>query len=132
MSSVEQHDVRRTFLDHVGRIRIVERGGANWIYVGSIGDGGVDDLLGPISPPFQNGWTNSLGDDAPVSFTLVNGWVHIRGGFSGGADGTVVFTLPDGYRPAYQVPMVIPTGDPGHYATVIVGTNGDVVFGTTV
>lgn len=102
------------------------------MYVGTFGFDGVDDLLGPESPPFQNGWTNSFGGNAPVAFTLVNGWVHIRGGFFGGADGTVVFTLPPGYRPKYQQPMVIPTTTPGHFATCVVNVDGTVVFGTVV
>lgn len=125
-------NLRSTLLDHVKRIRDLERGGSIWIYVGTPGLDGVDALLGPDSPPFENGWTNSLGSDAPVSFMRISGWVHIRGGFFGGADGTVIFTLPVGFRPVYPQPMVIPTHDPGHFATVVANVDGTVVFGTTV
>lgn len=105
----------------------------DWTYVGTAGLDGVDSLLTYESPPFENGWTNVLGDEAPVSFMhTIAGWVHIRGGFFGGADGSIVFTLPVGYRPVYQQPMVIPTSTPGHFATVVVNTDGTVVFGTVV
>lgn len=105
----------------------------DWIYVGTVGVDGVDSLLTNESPPFQNSWTNSLGGDAPVSFMhTIAGWVHIRGGFLGGLDGTTIFTLPVGFRPEYVQPMVIPTPNPGHFATVVVNVDGRVVFGTVV
>jgi hypothetical protein len=104
-----------------------------WIYVGTTGVDGVDSLLTVDSPPFQNSWTNALGDEAPVSFLLTfNGWVHLRGGFAGGADNTTVFTLPVGYRPPYRQEMVIPTGSDVDYATCVVETDGTVVYETTV
>lgn len=132
MSSVEQSGLRDTLLDHVGRIRYLERGGSPLIYVGTAGIDGVDDLLTPDSPPFENGWTNSLGDPGPVRFTRLNGIVHIWGGFEGGADGTTIFTLPVGYLPSYQQPAVIPTTDVAHIATVVINFDGTVVFGTTI
>lgn len=96
-------------------------------------DGPWHNVGDPGEPPFENSWTNALGDEAPVSFILTaNGWVQIRGGFTGGADGTTVFTLPVGYRPAYRQEMVIPTTSATDFATVVVGTDGTVVFGTVV
>lgn len=134
MSIVEQTTFASALREHATRLRTLERlADDSWIYVGTVGLDGVDDLLGPLSPPFENDWTNSLGDQAPVSFCrTLNGWIHIRGGFFGGADGTTIFTLPFGFRPQYQQPMVIPTNVPGHYATVIVNVDGTVVYGTTV
>ena len=89
-----------------------------WHYVGDPGE-----------PAFENSWANAGGADAPVSYIkTMNGWVHIRGAFIGGAQNTVVFTLPVGYRPAYQQEMVIPTTAATNYATCVVGTNGSVLF----
>lgn len=90
----------------------------------------VDD---PGEPPFENGWGNVGGSEAPVSFAKdCDGWIHIRGGFEGGVASTVVFTLPVGYRPDYQQPAVIPTTSPTNFATVIIGTNGEVLYLDTV
>lgn len=132
MSSVEQASLRGTLLDHGGRLSDIERGGSPLIYVGTVGLDGVDDLLTPDSPPFQNGWTNSLGRGGPVRFTRLNGLVHIWGGFTGGADSTVVFTLPAGYRPEFLQPMNIPTEDLLHVATCAVDSDGTVTFGTVL
>lgn len=133
-----QIDASLVLREHRERIRALEANLVNskdgaWIYVGTVGFDGVDLLITLDSPPFQNSWTNSLGPDAPVSFVrTASGWVKMRGGFYGGVDGSVVFTLPVGYRPAFRQQMVIPTGTPNHYATAVVGTSGDVVFGTVV
>lgn len=132
MSSVHQVDGPYALRDHVERIRGLERSGALWIAVGSYGLDGVDDLLTPDSPPFQNGWTNSLGDEPPVAFTIVDGWVHIRGGYVGGGDGTVVFSLPVGFRPLQRQRHVGTTALVNHYSTYYIEPNGDVVFGTVV
>jgi hypothetical protein len=103
------------------------------IFVGTAGVDGVDALLTPESPPFQNGWTNSLGNDPPVSFVrTVTGFIHISGGFYGGSNGTVVFTLPLKYRPASTERFVIGTSADNHVATYHVLSTGDVVFGQII
>lgn len=133
MSTVDQFTVGGVLRDHVDRLRGLERSGSPRIYVGTAGVDGVDDLITPESPPFQNSWTNSLGVDDPVWFTRINGWVHIGGGFLGGADGTVVFTLPVGFRPAGRVgPIPIGTSDVAHVSTCYIESTGDVVFGTVI
>jgi hypothetical protein len=132
MSSVHQVDGPYALREHRNRLRALEDSGALFIFVGSYGLDGVDDLLTPDSPPFQNGWTNSLGDEPPVAFTIVNGWVHILGGYVGGGDGTVIFTLPIGYRPLARARHVGGTGLANHYSTYYIEPNGDVVFGTVV
>lgn len=131
---VQEPGLTQILWEHEQRIKSQElRGDEGLIYVGTVGLDGVDDLITDDSPPFKNDWTNSLGDDSPVAFLrTLNGWVHLRGGFTGGLDGTVVFTLPAGFRPQYQQPMVIPSGSLGHFATCIVQANGDVLFGTVV
>lgn len=86
----------------------------------------------PGEPAFENGWDNLGSPEAPVSFMLCRGWVHLRGGFAGGADDTTVFTLPAGYRPEYQQEMILPTTSDLSYATVVVGTDGQVVYRDTI
>lgn len=52
---------------------------------------------------FQNGWTNWGAPYAECEYILdANGWVNIQGVAAPGttANGTVVFTLPAGYRPS--------------------------------
>jgi hypothetical protein len=108
-------------------------GDERWIYVGSPGVDGVDDLLTPDSPPFQNGWTNSFGSDPPVSFRrTLNAWAHIRGGYAGGGSNTVVFILPPGFRPEFRQRFTCGTASPAHYATYYVEPTGEVVFGQVV
>ena len=103
------------------------------IYVGTVGVDGVDDLLTPESPPFQNGWTNALGDEPPLSFVRsVTGFIHLNGAFFGGGNGTVIFTLPVKYRPAKTQRFVIGTTSDTHYATYHILTTGEVVFGSVV
>lgn len=99
-----------------------------WIYVGTTGVDGVDGLLTGDSPPFTNG-TNVLGAEAPVSFMkLGNGDVRVRGGFKDMSAGDVIFTLPTGYRPAYDQPLEGSLADGSGAFTYIIGANGDVTF----
>ena len=52
-----------------------------------------------ITPTLLNGWV-VLTDSYPVSYMKDNfGFVHIRGVVSGGSLGTVIFSLPNGYKP---------------------------------
>lgn len=118
--------------EHAERLRALERSGGPWIYVGTIGMDGVDALLTPDSPQFVNGWTNSLGPDPPVSFGILNGWLHIRGGYVGGANNTTVFILPVGYRPSHRMRYVCGAALVNHYATYYIEATGEVVFGQVV
>lgn len=131
---VQEPGVYQMLWDHEQRLKNHDlRGDERWIYVGTAGIDGVDDLLTADSPPFQNGWTNALGVYPPVSFRrTLNGWVHFRGAFVGGADGSIVFTLPQGFWPEHREPFTIPTASVDHYATYYVEPTGEVVFGTVV
>ena len=90
----------------------------------------LDDRWIPVGTPdvpFENSWTNAAGQ--PVEFTLgVGGWLRIRGSFTGGADGTTVFTLPDVYRPLWDTPVDIPLTDPDGIGRVVVQADGQVVY----
>lgn len=113
----------------------------DWIYVGVFvapGDPGNDSgTLGDgtawetnyLSRPFENGFSNA-DPTAPVRFR----WHHfttgleLDGGFTGGAVGDVIFTLPPGqWRPDQDQQFVIPSG-PDSVSVVYVYTTGEVVW----
>jgi len=52
-------------------------------------------------PAFQSGWTNFGGAFSRMGFARDSaGFVHLKGTLSAGTFGGVIFTLPQGYRPA--------------------------------
>lgn len=60
-----------------------------WRQVGATGE-----------PAFQNSWVNySAGYQTAAFYKDKSGRVHLRGLVKSGTDGTVIFTLPVGYRP---------------------------------
>jgi hypothetical protein len=98
--------------------------------------GGADQIVDAFwvtvgdtdAPPFENSWGDAAGGQ-PVQFALhTGGWLHIRGDFAGGADGTTVFTLPARYRPEQDTPCLLATSTPGQVATVLVQSDGQVVY----
>ena len=92
-----------------------------WIYIGTVGVDNADDQINgnppPFNPslatsepisggetfeygylaiPFQNSWTNYGNGYSPLCFMVtVENNLEIHGAITGGADNTVVFTLPD-------------------------------------
>jgi hypothetical protein len=55
----------------------------------------------PGEPAFENSWVNFGAGTPPASFYKDPlGRVHLRGTVQNGTTGTVIFTLPVGYRPA--------------------------------
>lgn len=128
MSAISQQtDVGSVLREHRARLRSLELsdGSNGWIYVGSLGDPGWTEE----SPPFENGWANVDGQ-APVSFKMFLNWVHIRGAFAGGADGSVVFTLPPVYAPLYPQAAIGPLADGSGVYSFIIGTDGTVTYVT--
>jgi hypothetical protein len=78
-------------------------------------------------PAFQNGWVNANTGEPPLQFTKDPfGRVHLRGHITTGASGSVIFTLPVGYRPAYQeyILCLQDTGAAGSF--LLVAANGNV------
>ncbi len=131
MSVILPADLGDTLRDHRQRIAFLEGsdGSNEWVYVGTYP---TDPLTSIESPPFENSWTNIGGGQAPVSFKRFLNWVHIRGAFTGGADNTVVFTLPPAYRPLYPQAIVGPLTDGTGAWTCIVGTDGTVTYVTRI
>ena len=79
-------------------------------------------------PLFQNGATASGGADlAPGFWKDGSGVVHLQGAVStpAGLDPVVVFTLPEGYRPAGRVRYVVPAA-PSAPGTIEIDADGTV------
>lgn len=76
---------------------------------------------------FVNAWTNYGGEYNPVQYYKdTDGFVHIRGLATGGAfGGTIMFTLPVGYRPSHRVLKGTIASDA--IARVDVQANGNVL-----
>jgi hypothetical protein len=94
------------------------------IYVGTY-PGDTDTT--PDSPPFQNGWHNAGGDFPLLKFAKGGDtYVRMEGAIDGGADGTVVFTLPVGYRPEQSLRYVGALSAGSDIMTIQVDPTGDV------
>lgn len=64
--------------------------GEDWRYVGETDQ-----------PAFENSWANQGGSRPALAFRIREaGVVDIQGSITGGSNFTVVFTLPEGYRPS--------------------------------
>lgn len=116
---------------HNRRISALEGNIGRWVYVLPVApatpppDYNPDD---PLSPNFQNSWANSA-DEQPLSFRIHPATkIQIRsGGLGGGTIPSVVFTLPENYRPTQgPVPTTFPSNDGTSTFTGRVDTNGDV------
>lgn len=96
-----------------------------WIIVGTFpGDAGTTE----DSPPFENSWANVGDPYQKLSFRLGPTDVFLRGKVTGGADGTVVFTLPLFYRPLKNERFTGATDDPLIICTWEIATNGEVTM----
>lgn len=86
--------------------------------------------IGAAITAFQNSWSNVGSPYADARYVLKKqiGVLYFYGAITGGAAGTVAFTLPLGYRPLYRMQLLTVGG------TVQVDPNGDftVVSGTTI
>lgn len=94
------------------------------VYVGTYPG---DPNTSPDSPPFQNSWANIGGDYPPLAFCInADGFVQLEGTCDGGTDGSVVFTLPEGYRPDQSQRFVGALSSGSDFMTVQVDPTGDV------
>jgi hypothetical protein len=119
VSTSQQSSIAAALLDHVKRIRILERlACGQWIYVGD-----------PGAPAFQNSFANSGGGLVPMRFRKLYGCgIEIEGSVTGGAVGDVVFTLPAAYAPDFELRLAA-SDDTGGFVVFRVLANGDVIFG---
>lgn len=79
---------------------------------------------------FGAGWSNSAGQganpQAPAGYRKTGTDVELRGTVGGNNSGALMFILPSGFRPMYQV--VIPVSGTEAYANVKINPNGQVLF----
>lgn len=115
--------------NHDQRIQALERQVGRWVYVLPVppADPPINWVAGdPLAPSFQNGWANMLGQQ-PASFRLHPATVvQLRGGVTGGTAPSVVFTLPERYRPNVTTALLFPGADGTAAFTGRVDPNGDV------
>jgi len=79
--------------EETGLLREYDRS-TKWIYIGS----------GSGAPAFQNSWVNydsgASGNQFAAFMRDAAGIVHVRGLIKSGANNTIPFTFPEGFRPA--------------------------------
>lgn len=89
---------------------------------------GVAAEPGPwLGVTFQNGWTNYGGAPTYVTakFRKASDRVEVRGAVKSGTVGTVIFTLPVGFRPAEK--FIALADNNGSFGRLEVGTDGTVL-----
>lgn len=119
-----------------GRIRF---SGATYgvVYVGKLGDSIgylTTDLPGGITESwhglaYSNGWSDFGAPYNSGAYRLTAiGMVQLRGLIKGGtgADGTIIATLPNPYRPLGQVIISVGGGTPNKSNGILITTGGDV------
>lgn len=86
-----------------------------------------------IAPTLLNGWVNTGTGWSPAGYMKdTSGYVHIRGLIKSGATGnaTILFVLPAGYRPAYELVFITSTDAGGSPLTarIDVTSSGNLLF----
>jgi hypothetical protein len=79
-------------------------------------------------PTLLNGWVDYGGTNPPAGYRKEGEWIYLRGAVKNGTVGTTgstMFTLPVGYRPAFNVFFPVVTGA-GVIGQVGVQPDGDV------
>lgn len=82
---------------------------------------------------FGTGWGNFAGYDTAAYYRDAGGIVRLKGlvaKSSAPAAGNVIFTLPEGYRPAASLIFAVLTGATRTLGEVEIQTDGDVVWGS--
>lgn len=81
-----------------------------------------------VAPTLLGSWTNLGGVGIATAGYLKDplGFVHFKGLVVGGANGSVVFTLPVGFRPGAQDQYPVLEGGPNGAAGLVIFTNGNV------
>lgn len=108
-----------------------------WIYIGTLGVDGVDELLEtnphPYQPgdtpgpqPFQNGYTNQGGGLPPVGWAINNvNSIFLNGAYTGDYDDDVIFTFP--FTFGFPQFLHFPLTDFSDIHFALVNTDGTVV-----
>jgi hypothetical protein len=83
---------------------------------------------GWIAPTLEHSWGHGA---AEVGYRLQGNIVRLRGRLTGGASGTIAFTLPAGYRPSQQTYMPLIAGG-ANTGYAVIEPAGTVAVGFTV
>ncbi len=84
-----------------------------------------------IDPPLLNGWqVYSAGFNPPGYYKDDSGFVHLRGMLRDGTSRDAMFTLPEGYRPAYRQLFGCRTSDNAIPSRCDVDADGNVLHWT--
>ncbi len=96
--------------------------GEPWRYVGE-----------DNQPDFENGWDNRSSSSVFASFRRVGNTVKMRGlvDQSPIVVGSVIFTLPEGYRPLKNHLFTVPSASASQ-ARLLVSSNGEITTAGTV
>lgn len=81
-----------------------------------------------IAPSLLNSWANFGGSAQVAGYLKDAGYVHLTGVVKDGTatPGTVIFTLPSGYRPAAEETFVVASN--GAYGECVIQSDGDVTI----
>lgn len=83
-------------------------------------------LDGPFTPSLQSGWSSAgISYVSPAYSRDHNGRVYLQGAVQGGT-GSIVFTLPFGYRPPRGVGFIVPSS--GQPMATLVNSDGTVTM----
>ena len=92
-----------------------------------------------IAPTLQNNWVDFGYTYATAGYMKdTSGYVHLKGSIKGGdfTEGTVIFNLPEGYRPEEDMVFTLNTrdvaGDAFFASAIVIRTNGNVEVGLNV
>jgi len=111
-------DTNSTYRWDSGLVDYVQIGGGGgslaWNIVGDVGQ-----------PAYQNSWSFESILENGAGFGKTGNDVFLKGNVEGGSIGTVVFTLPVGYRPGDHRKKYV-TESSGGYAVVEISTTGEV------
>ena len=96
-----------------------------WLSVsGTYTETGYTHNNGWTSVTFQNGWANLGGGYAPCQYAQQNNVVHVKCGAQAGAVGSVMFTLPAGFRPSETI--YFPAYEGGATKFISIDSSGQV------
>jgi hypothetical protein len=80
-----------------------------------------------VAPTLLNSWADIGGTYQVAQYRIMNGCIELRGVITGGANNTVAFTLPVGFRPLYDHAILVWGGDsPITPVIITLLQNGDV------
>jgi hypothetical protein len=83
------------------------------------------NMYNSIAPTLLNGWVNN-GTTNLAHYTKTGGYIALGGLIKSGTTGTIIFTLPDGFKPTEdrRIPVVLQSG----LGWLLIDKNGNVIL----